>query len=233
MSAAEREDAVAREVLAGNVPDFERRLVAVALEATSPSGRSLHGTVFVLPDYLAIGTDEDFVRIPLTIRMARGIARDLRCVLPTPHLVDRIHEAAIVKLTSPRLGPGDRMGTMDYFARHNALIEARRDAVDVAVGRLVSGPKKDLVITRRMLEIPGRTAIYGWFSGDGEAIQPLSLVHDDRYVDYAHGVRFVDETMLVGGEERSILDVLADPEAAPLLSDEGAFDLRVLWSRGW
>ncbi len=233
LNAAEREALIVREVLAGNVPSFIRRTRAVDLEVVSPRGQPLSGRVFVTADYLSIGSDEDFVRVPLTIRNARKLAKELGCVLPTPRLVDAIHQAASVRVTSPTLPPGKRMGSVDYFAFHNHEIEVRRAAMGASLGALLSGPKKDLVITRRMLEQPGRTPIYGWFSGDGRAVQALSIVHDDRYVDYAHGVRLVVRGMTVGGAPRDLLDVLADRELAPLVSDEGATDLRVLWERDW
>ncbi|MBK6515510.1 MAG: hypothetical protein IPM79_04940 [Polyangiaceae bacterium] len=233
LSAAEREAMITREVLAGNVPSFIRRLTAVDLEVRSRSGAQLTGRVFVTADYLSLGSDDDFVRIPITIRTARKLAKELGCVLPTPRLVDAIHQAASVHVTSPTLPPGTRMGSLDYFVFHNQKIEQRRAALGADLGALLSGPKKDVVITRRMLEVPGRTPIYGWFGGDGHAVQPLSLVHDDRYADYAHGIRLVLRGMTVDGAPRDLLDVLADRELAPLVSDEGAADLRVLWERDW
>ena len=233
LSAAEREAMITREVLAGNVPSFIRRLTAVDLEVRSRSGAPLSGRVFVTADYLSLGSDDDFVRIPITIRTARKLAKDLGCVLPTPRLVDAIHQAATVHVTSPTLPPGTRMGSLDYFVFHNQKIEQRRAALGADLGALLSGPKKDVVITRRMLEVPGRTPIYGWFGGDGHPVQPLSLVHDDRYADYAHGIRLVMRGMTVDGVPRDLLDVLADRELAPLVSDEGAADLRVLWERDW
>jgi len=233
LRAPEREKAMADEILGGNVPDFERQLVAVDVESVNSRGDKLRGRVFVTPDYLAIGSDEDFVRVPMTIGTARRIARELGCVLPTPRLVDVIQAAAKVRISSPYMTPGDDMGSMSYFARHQLMIEERRLTAEVPLGALLSGPKKDIVITRRMLETPGRTPIYGWFGEDGAAIQNLSLVHDDRYVDYAHGVRLVDGEVLVNGRPRPLLDVLADRDQAALLSEEGAYDLRVLWAKGW
>jgi hypothetical protein len=40
-------------------------------------------------------------------------------------------------------------------------------------------------------------------------------------VDYSHGVRLVSQDVLVNGERRRLAGVLADPELAGLLSDEG------------
>ena len=228
MRPAERETLVVEEILAGNVPDFERTMLPVTL---ADGGRT--GRVWVLPDYLAIGTDDDWVRVPMTVRSAKKIARAARCVLPTRKLVDAVHATAAVRISSPYMPPGREMGSIDYFAAHHAAIEERRTETGAKLGQLISGPKKDLVISKRSLSEAGRTAIYGWFTDDGKPIQALSLVHDDKYVDYAHGVRLVLGTMAAEGREVEVLDALADTETAPLISDEGPFDLRKGWERGW
>lgn len=233
MKIAEREHAIVSEVLAGNVPAFERELVAVDLTAKSRDGRALHGRVFVLPDYLAIGSDDDFVRIPMTVRNARKIARETGCLLPTSHIVDAIQRAAAVRIVASHMTPGDEMASVSYYLAHNQTIEERRKAQGHVLGTLLSGPKKDLVVSIRMLESSHRTPIYGWFNDDGSAIQALSLVHDDRYVDYAHGIRLVDAEMEVDGEKRELLDVLASRDEAALVSDEGSYNLRTVWEKGW
>ncbi len=233
LGVGEREQAIVAEILRGNVPEFERRLVAVELRAKSPDGAALSGRVFVVPDYLAIGTDADFVRVPMTVRAARKIARETACVLPTTRLVDAIHQSAPLRIPSPYLPPGNEMTGVSYFVEHHRIIEERRVAAAQPLGALLSGPKKDLVITSRMLSTPRRTPIYGWFNADGSVIQELSLVHDDHYSDYAHGVRLISQTMEVAGEERLLLDVLATREVAPLISGEGSFDLRFVWQKGW
>ncbi len=64
-------------------------------------------------------------------------------------------------------------------------------------------------------------AIYGWTRPDGRPIQPLSTVHGARYADYSHGVRLVWHEAWIDGAPRSLYEALADPELAPLWSDEG------------
>ncbi len=233
MKIAEREQAIVSEILAGNVPAFERNLVPVDVTAKSRDGRVLNGRIFVLPDYLAIGSDEDFLRIPMTVRNARKIARETGCLLPTRHIVDEIQRAAAVRIVAPYMTPGDEMASVSYYLAHNRTIDERRRAQGHVLGTLLSGPKKDLVVSIRMLETSHRTPIYGWFNDDGSPIQALSLVHDDRYVDYAHGVRLVDSVMEVDGAKRELLEVLASRGEAALVSDEGAYDLRTVWEKGW
>ena len=83
------------------------------------------------------------------------------------------------------------------------------------------GNKKDLVLTSRLWQSPGRVAIYGWHREVDQPIQPLSTVHGARYADYSHGVRLVSGTVYVNGVKRPIADVLAEPALAKLLTSEG------------
>src|SRR5688572_13687416 len=55
---AEREEIIADEVLSGNVPAFFRKLCPVELRKTTAE-KEVTATVYVTPDYLAIGSDED------------------------------------------------------------------------------------------------------------------------------------------------------------------------------
>ena len=111
------------------------------------------------------------------------------------------------------------MTSVAYFRAHDETIEEQLRSLPA--GLLVSGAKKDLVITPRLAAHPGRVAIYGWLRPDGAAIQPLSTVHGAGYADYSHGIRLVSDTILVNGQARSVFDILEDPGLAGLLSDEG------------
>lgn len=86
---------------------------------------------------------------------------------------------------------------------------------------LIAGHKKDVVVSKRLVQRPDRVAIYGWHRPDGRPIQPLSLVHEASYADYSHGIRWIHGTMFVDGVERPFADVARDPELAALVSDEG------------
>ena len=70
----EREQATLDELLSGNLPTFLRHLVPIELSAPGPHGTPLTATIFVTADYLAIGTDADFFRIPLNLHSALAIA---------------------------------------------------------------------------------------------------------------------------------------------------------------
>jgi hypothetical protein len=105
------------------------------------------------------------------------------------------------------------------FLRHNVLVEEQR--AGKKLGELVAGVKKDVVVSNRLAERPGRVAIYGWHKPDGKPIQPLSTVHRDSYVDYSHGVRLMRRVVVVDGRARDVRQVLYAADLHPLLSDEG------------
>lgn len=218
ISGPARDAAVLNQVLHGNLPDFLRHLVPVTLRAPG-SPRTL--TVCVLPDYVAVGSDRDFVFVPMGLQTALAIAERLGFELPTPRIVDAIYEEAAVRLRPQPLPPGDAMRSTPYFVHHNEMISEQREAVSAPLGVLTSGHKKDLVLTSRLWQIPGRVAIYGWHRASGAPIQPLSTVHGARYADYSHGLRLISNTVYLDGAPRKIVDVLAEPRLAGLLSNEG------------
>ena len=209
-----REGAIYDAVAGGAVPSFARVFADVPLAHGGPAG-----VVRVTLDYAAIGTDDDFVRMPMSPITAQRLADLFGCVLPTRKLVDAIYGAAALKLAPLPLPPGPQMMSNDYYRRHHDAIEKQRGGRGVGV--LVAGHKKDVVVTKRLVLRTDRVAIYGWHRPDGRPIQPLSLVHEASYADYSHGIRWVSGTMLVDGIERSIVDVARDPDLAELVSDEG------------
>src|SRR5207302_1408214 len=93
-----------------------------------------------------------------------------------------------------------------------------------ALGLLMGGIKKDIVITNRLREKPARVAIYGWHQINGKAIQPLTIVHSESYMDYSHGVRLVKSEALLDGKRMRVEEVLKHPSLCALLSDEGVID---------
>ncbi len=216
-----REHAILNEILAGNLPSFLRNLVPVKLDYHSLSGKSLSATVFVMPEYLAIGSDRDFLRIPMNLHTASAVASRLGYVLPTRKIVDAIYQQAAFHFSPEPMTAGPQMRSTEYYLTHNGKIEVQAKALGVVPGSLVSGDKKDVVLSPRITNNPLQLAIYGWHRLNGAPIQTLSTVHGACYADYSHGIRLVSEMALVNGERRSIYDLLADPELAGLVSDEG------------
>jgi hypothetical protein len=221
MDLRQRERAILREVIHGNIPTFLRRLAPVTLTAAQ-GAIAQTATVFVTPDYLAIGSDDDYLRIPMNLETATVIATQFGFVLPTRRIVNAVYAQSAFHFVPEPLTPGPRMSSTGYYQHHNALIQAQARAAALAPGALVSGHKKDVVITNMLAKMPGRIAIYGWQRPGGVPIQPLSTVHGVCYEDYSHGIRLVSEMARQNGALRSVRDILQDPAAAPVLSDEGA-----------
>ena len=215
-----REAAIAAEILAGNVPGFLRRLIPVTTTATI-DGRPVRVTACVLPDYLAVGSDRDFLFVPMRLATALEIGNRYGFTLPTAKLVDAIYAASEIHLGPQPLPASDLMRSTDYYRTHNDLILTQESGLGVRPGPLTAGHKKDLVLTNRLWTYPDRVAIYGWHKPDDRPIQPLSTVHGARYADYSHGVRLVSTTVYVNGAPRSIFAALSDPKLAQALSGEG------------
>jgi hypothetical protein len=210
---AAREIEIKKEALKGNVPEFWRHFVPIRVNR---HGRTAE--YFVAPDYFCIGSDEDYFLTPMRPETAQAIADAFGCMLPTPKMVDDIYAAAVVKLKPSPIPASTNMTKVSVFGEHNKTVETQRSGKTTD---LVAGHKKDVVITSRLVDAPGKVAIYGWHRVDGSPIQPLYLGHTATWVDYSHGIRFVLRDMTVDGEPTTVDAVLADTKLSALLSDEG------------
>ena len=214
-----RDEEVRAELVAGDLPQHLRQLAAVRMRGLDAGGRPVEITLCVMPDYLAVGTDQDALLVPMGLPTALEVAERLGFALPTPRMVDAIYDAATVKLAPMPLPASSRMRSTDYVVRHDRLIAEQRASQHAHVDALTAGHKKDIVASARLAQAPGRVAIYGWHRAPHDPIQPLSTVHGEHYADYSHGVRLVSRTIFVDGVARPMDDVLADPDIGPLLVD--------------
>ena len=48
------------------------------------------GEFYVTPDYLAVGSDKDFCRVPITPMTATRIAQQIHCTLPTTRMANAV-----------------------------------------------------------------------------------------------------------------------------------------------
>jgi CHAP domain len=212
----DREQAVLDAVAAGNA-------IAWPMLDVPLSWNGHAAVLSVAADYLAIGDDDDFVRVPLSPLAAQRVADQLGATLPTPRLVDIIWHAAAVRIAPQPWGPpyDASMLSVDRFAKHNARIEDQRK------GRtgLIVGHKKDVVLSERLASRPSQVAIYGWHQLNGVAIQPLSLIHENTYADYSHGIRFIGKQLTLDGTDVAVEAVLRSHELAGLLTNEGPMTL--------
>ncbi|HEY9844107.1 MAG: hypothetical protein ACAI44_38595 [Candidatus Sericytochromatia bacterium] len=227
LNRAQREEAFLKQILSGNVPDHLRHFKEIEVSAKGGDGQMHTATVRVLPDYLAIGSNQDYTLVPMSPLTAQKIADALKTdtqpapLLPTRKLVNEIYKAAEVKLQPSPKTPGPQMMSTPYYAAHDAKIRQQRQQAGASDGNLISGHKKDMVLSNLLDQKPQRVAIYGWHQLNGKAIQPLSTVHEDTYADYSHGARLIGGTVRVDGVERPTAEVLHDANLASLLSDEG------------
>ena len=181
-----REEAVFAAISTGNVPSWSRQLIPITVEA-APAGTEQPTRVYVLQDYLAIGADDDAVRMPMTPATAWKLCEQLNCSLPTARLCDEIFAAAQIRLTpQPMTKDRDQVQT---FLGHHQLIE--KQLRGKARDGIVVGHKKDVINSRESLKQENRVVIYGWHYPSGVPIQPIYAGHVDWYTDYSHGVRLV------------------------------------------
>ncbi len=223
----QREVIVVNELRSGNCPGFLRTLVPLRITAADSAGKRQQAVCFVTSDYVCVGSDDNFVRIPLTPSTAVAIAKEWGCCLITTKISDAIDAAATCRLAPwPLTQDRERSAT---FLLHQRTIEDQLRGQPRP--QLISGIKKDVVLSGRHLANPHRVAIYGWHKLDGRPIQPLYAGHRATYVDYSHGIRLVHERILVDGRERRFEDILKDRHLCGLISAEGPIDAGAVGER--
>lgn len=212
-----RDSFALKEVLAGDVPSFLKKFVAIHVSIIdSVTGKKIKAIYYVAPDYLSIGTDKDWARINITPKAAQKIADSFNCFLPTRKMVDDIYKEAKIKLEPvPMYAFRDSTPTM---WQHHLIIEGQRQGR----GGLIAGIQKDVVISGKISrdQKPDRVAIYGWHKLDGRPIQPLYTGHIFWWVDYSQGIRLIYRKIKVNGKWMDYIDVLKDPVLQKLLCDE-------------
>ena len=133
LSREEREAATRRELLAGNIPSFLRRFVSVEVAANGPDGARHTVSYDVMPDYLAIGSDRDFVRIPMNPYTAQAFCDAFGFVLPTRKMVNDIWAAAAVRV-DPRPLTEEREAAHTFLQHHRIIEEQLGQAAARRVG---------------------------------------------------------------------------------------------------
>ncbi len=224
----EREKIIFEEIRSGNIPDFYGNLTEINT-TVSVNGRPHSIRYFVLPDFLAIGSNEDYFYCPMKPQLAQKVADLLRSSLPTRKISDDLYQNAAVKMVPEPIPASPQMITVPVFEKHNMLVNLQRKlSIDPhPLGSLVAGNKKDVIISNKIYNDKGilRVVIYGWHKPDGKAIQPLYNGHSTIHVDYSHGIRLVQNKIWVNGKKTSVQKVLASEALSSLLSDEGVIAL--------
>lgn len=222
MTFFQREAAILAQLRAGNVPTSLRRFQPVEYTAPDANGVQRNVRLLVLPDYLGIGSDEDWVRMPMSPATAQTFCNEHRMFLPTRAISNRVWTASDEKLAPQPMT--ENREHPDTFLEHHNLIEGAR-ADGVGPESIIAGIKKDVVISNRLLEQSNRVAIFGWHYQNGTPIQPLSIVHHETYVDYSQGSRPLFATMYIDGAPHNFEDVATDAILHPLVSDEGVLQV--------
>jgi hypothetical protein len=229
-----RDAAIVQEALRGNIPEFMRNMVPITvIEGANTLVYS------VCPDYLCLGNDQDYIRVPLGAQGAQQIADAFDCMLPTAKMSNQIWKAAAAKLPpKPMSGRTSEIGGQSYsasqfvkskmtdtdsFVEHNRLIQEQ--LAGHKPGELVAGHKKDVVISNELADRPGKVAIHGLHNTKGQAIQGGSWGHDIAYRDYSHGIRLVDKVATLNGKPVPLANMMQNPKYASLISDEGPLKL--------
>ncbi|MES2881525.1 MAG: hypothetical protein V4676_05205 [Bacteroidota bacterium] len=212
-----RDSLAVEQILSGNMPSFLKKFTPIHVFIfDSTSNKKINATFFVLPDYLSVGTQDDWARVPLTPMAAQKIADSFNCFLPTKKMVDDIYNAAVVKLEPvPMFAFRDSTPTM---YQHHLIIEGQRKGQK----RLIAGIKKDVVVSGKILKDnkPNRVAIYGWHQLNAKPIQPLYTGHVNWYVDYSHGIRLVFQQIKVDRKWMDYTDVLQNEKLHALICNE-------------
>lgn len=225
-----REANTLAEALKGNIPNFLRDLVSITIEENNNKI-----TYLVMPDVLSIGTDDDFIRMPMNPLTAQKIANQYNCSLPTKKMCDQIWKAATIKLSPhPKGAPYDNsMLSTETFVWHNNIIENQlKSFKNFDRQQLITGIKKDVVLDKDLLNKPDRVAIYGWFQTNGTPIQGPTVnssSHEITYKDYSHGIRFIAREVFVNDKVMDLYDVLNDNNLSSLISHQGSYDVHKIY----
>jgi hypothetical protein len=227
LSLEKREEMIFLEIKSGNVPEFLRKLVPILSRAEK---EELSITYFVLPDYFAIGSNEDFFYVPMTPILAQRVAVLLKCSLPTKKMVDTIYRNAAIKLVPKPIPPTPAMTTVPVFMVHNDTLKKQLlpYSIEHSKGMLTAGNKKDLIISNKIYtEKTDKVVIYGWHQLNGKPIQPVYNKHTNLWADYSHGIRFVlQKTILHLGKsnKKTTISKILTGNYSYLISDEGIID---------
>ncbi|OFY28525.1 MAG: hypothetical protein A2275_04070 [Bacteroidetes bacterium RIFOXYA12_FULL_35_11] len=223
-----REDEIFNQIISGNVPDFQRNLIPIFFTQTI-SSTTYNVTYYVLSDYLAIGCDTNYFLCPMSPLLAQRICNYAGYSMPTRKMVNQIWTASTVKLAPSTIAPSPQMTTIPVMNDHNTTVWGQRSAVLAShpLGELVGGDKKDVIISNSIYgnPAPGRVVIYGWHQLNGSPIQPLYAGHEETYADYSHGIRLVQNSIMVNGSATTVQAVLQSSTLNTLLSDEGVISI--------
>jgi len=223
LSLSAREEMIWQQIKNGNIPSFLKKLSPIEINKIIDT-KNYQLIIYIIPDYLSIGTDTNYFYIPTTPMLAQRIADLTHTLLPTKSMVDEIYGQATIKLEPQPIPPTKAMTNISVFRTHHEMVLKQLRALGSSYkqGNLTAGNKKDIIISNKIYgQATPRVVIYGWHQLNGKAIQPVYNKHTNTWADYSHGVRLVSETGYLNGKKVKLADLLKDPILYELLSDEG------------
>jgi hypothetical protein len=204
LTVEDREARVRSEVARGNVPTWLRSLRPVET-SIQIDGRQHRLTFWAAPDYLAIGSDDDYFYVPLSPGTARDIAHRAGATLPAPGMVDAIWMAARHRFTPIRIQPDESIWSVRVFQRHDNMVQAQRRQYRARPGAFIAGHKLDVVVAS------GGLGLYGWHLSNGTPLQPLHPMDDAMPPHFSMGVRLVHRLALLDDRETDLACLLRAP----------------------
>ncbi len=242
------EQAMLAEIAKGNIPSFCRpeNMKTMAMKANGITVQYKAGL-----DYMAIGSDHDFVRVPMTPILAQALSEKYGWGLPTRDMTRAIYANSDIKLsgvgyiTAPKgsaenLEQQTKMQGNEYIARHTADINKQLGEAGLSRLRegksLVAGHKKDVIISRYAIDHPDSLDFDGLYI-NGAPIQQ-NPAHESTYRDYSHGFRPIDGNVTVIDADGKAVTMpyyqaLKNPRIASVLNGaEGAIDADKAYQKG-
>ena len=222
-SNSSRETYIGNSLAGEDLPAFLGHLKSIAVVSDK------HTLVYrVMPDYLCLGEDTDYIHIPMTPTAAIGWMHKHNFSLPTKTMVDQIYKQSEVKIKpitwnamyDKAVQKYNRDSTHAYIEQ-SKRIQGLFAATNKPLGTSIAGHKKDVVLSNALLKHKKNVAIYGWYNKDGTVIQDLNASsHSVNYVDYSHGLRMVSNVCVLDGVETTLQAIWDDPELCKLIHDE-------------
>lgn len=224
----EIQNAILLQIELGNIPSFLRKPKAVQIPRAD--GGSI--TVYVMPDVMAIGSDKDYLRIPITPVVAQALALRQGLSLPTKTIVEHVYKEA-GRTGKQTIGPNYFRSPEDsafldspgFYIRHSGEIDELLG--DSPPGTLTSGGKKELVVSPGAASGDGTIHFYGLRDDKGHPIQTTSA-HGGSEAGYKHteyplGIRYCADMVVLRDREgrekvMPLHAALMDGEIAPDLS---------------
>lgn len=243
------------EIEKGNVPDSCRNMKTITMQGADGTKISFRTSA----GYLAIGTNEDNIRVPLSGPMAKRITDHFGWTLPTAAMAATVDSRADIQL---RIGGETysnydlaHMADLEYARKHN--VRAQKKLAEIAhqqgltpeqlSQRLIRGEKKNIFIGQGATR--GGIGIGGLLDGNGKNIQSYTYPHGAEkgpngepgfHGDYSQSIAVQDAMITVvtpDGKPHQVhlYDALRDPQYAKILnpsepSNGGTFDARVAYT---